>query len=135
MHFMYKFEANRYGFHDAMAENRPFGTLTFWQSSLSFFKLNTDFFQEIVYWNSPKDNSTQLMCKLEANRCGFREAMAKNRPFKTLTFMTVITFILQTQHRFSPQNLILDFSKRYYVQLMCKFEANRCGFHGAMAEN
>ena len=75
------------------------------------------------------------MCKLEANRCGFRDAMAENRPFKTLTFMTVITFILQTQHRFSPQNLILDFSKRYYAQLMCKFEANRCGFHGAMAEN
>ena len=54
-----------------------------------------------------------LMCKLEANQCGFRDAMAENRPFKTLTFMTVITFVLQTQHRFFPQNLILDFGKRY----------------------
>ena len=110
---MCKFEANRCGFHDAMAENRLFETLMFDSRRFRFFKLNTDFFQEILYWNSPKNNSMQLMCKLEANRCGFRDAMAENRPFKTLTFMTVITFVLQTQHRFFPQNLILDFSKRY----------------------
>ena len=102
---MWKFEANRCGFRDAMPENRPFGTLT-------FFKLNTDFFQKILYWNSAKDNNMQLMCKFEANRCDFHNAMIENRPFGALSFWTVIAFVFQTQRRFFPKNLILEFSKK-----------------------
>ena len=42
----------------------------------SFFKLNlkTDFLQRILYLNSVKDSIMQLMCKFEANRCGFCDA-------------------------------------------------------------
>ena len=78
MQLMCKLEANRCGFRDAMAENRHFRTLTFRQSSLLFFKLNTNFFHKILYWISAKDTNVQLMCKFEVNRCGFHGAMAEN---------------------------------------------------------
>ena len=52
------------------------------------------------------------MCKFEANRCDFHDAMIENRPFGALSFWTVIAFVFQTQHRFFPKNLILEFSKR-----------------------
>ena len=37
-------------------------------------QLNTDFYQRILYLNSVKDNIMLLMCKIEANRCGFCDA-------------------------------------------------------------
>ena len=76
MQLMCKFEANRCGFR--VAENRPLGTLSNLDSSVIAFvlqtQLNTDFFQRILYLNSVKDDNMLLMCKFEANRCGFRDA-------------------------------------------------------------
>ena len=60
------------------AENRPFGTYVLTVVASSFSKLNTDFFQRILYWNSAKDNNLQLMCKFEANQCGFHNALKIN---------------------------------------------------------
>ena len=74
LQLMCKFEANRCGFHDIWLINLSelYNVLT--ESSLSFFQLDADFFQRILYLNSAKDNIMQLMCKFEANRCGFCDA-------------------------------------------------------------
>ena len=46
--------------------------------AFSFFKLNTDFFEKILYWIVAKDTNVQLVCKFEANRCSIHGAMAEN---------------------------------------------------------
>ena len=75
---MCKFDANRCGFHDQMADNLSVQRFdSRWTLPLSFFELNTIFFQRILYLNSAKDNIMQLMCKFEANRCGFCVAEKK----------------------------------------------------------
>ena len=76
MQLMCKFEANRCGFR--VAKNRDLLELCHLDSSVIAFvlqtQLNTDFFQRILYLNSVKDDNMLLMCKFEANRCGFRDA-------------------------------------------------------------
>ena len=84
MHFMCKFEANRYGFRDTMAENLTFRNFVVFDSSVSFFKLDTDFFQTKQYWISIMDTNMHFMYKFEANRYGFHDAMTENQPFGTL---------------------------------------------------
>ena len=77
---MCKFEANRCGSHDHMADNLSelYNVRFDRVVAFSFFQLNADFFQRILYLNSAKDDVMPLMCKFEANQCGFR--VAENRP-------------------------------------------------------
>ena len=73
------------------------------------------------------------MCKFEANRCGFR--VAKNRDLLELCHLdsSVIAFVLQTQLNpdFFQRILYLISVEDNILQLLRKFEANRCGFRDA----
>ena len=109
---MCKFEANRCGSHDHILWLITFELLyNVLIESAFVFPTQRRFFQRILYLNSAKDDVMLLMCKFEANRCGFR--VAENRPLGTFSLdNSVITFVLQTQHRFFPKNPILEFSRR-----------------------
>ena len=52
--------------------------MLFWFDSLAFvFQTHTDLFQEIIllYLILTRDSNVQLMCKFEANQCGFHDAI------------------------------------------------------------
>ena len=104
---MCKFEANRCGSHDHMADNLSELHNVLTESSFSFFQLNADFFQRILYLYSAKDDVIPLMCKFEANRCGFR--VAENRPLGTF-----MSFRQQCNH-FRSSNSTQIFSKESYT--------------------
>ena len=87
----------------------------------------------LLYWISVKYTNAKLLSRFEANRCGCHGGMAK-----IITFQNFVVLIWQSRFRFSnshryfPRNypIVIDFNKS--LQLMCKFEANQCGFHDAI---
>ena len=103
---MCKFEANRCGSHDHMADNLSELLYNVLIESAFVFPTQRRFFQRILYLNSAKDDVMPLMCKFEANRCGFR--VAENRPLGTLSFR-------QQCNHFRSSNSTQIFSKESYT--------------------
>ena len=89
-----------------------FTTTTFWQSHRFCFSNPTQIFSKESYLNSAKDDVMQLMCKFEANWCGFR--VAENQPLGTLSFRQ------QCINHFRSSNSTQIFSKESYTWIQQK---------------
>ena len=107
------------------------------RKSFSFLKLDTNFFSNtfiLLYWISAKYTIAKLI-DLKQIDAAVMVVWLKLQHFRTLLFwFDSLAFVFQTHTDFFQEVILLYLilTRDSNVQLMCKFEANQCGFHIAI---
>ena len=133
---MWKFEANRCGFCDMLKIDlselcHPDSVIALVLKSQHRFFCKQIYI--LLYWISAKYTNAKLISRFEVNRCGCHGGMHNISELCCFDLTVSLSFFKLTPDLFQEIILLyLILTRASNAQLMCKFEANQCGFHDAI---